>query len=234
MQEHVYNICDKLSVLGLKACKRRITPTTHTERRTSRSTHTPLTEHRKRSSLERMRSKRRRRAAAVYPPPCLSIERSPAKRSNPPPHPRLPPNSMKPPPAGHPPLVVRANLVRPVLALRLRAISATCPSIRHRCRLRSAATGRAPSRSILLLLLQLRMARCQARVHSGRKSAHRAQGALRAADVCLPRRPWPSGSRQHALHAARAPSRPLPCRRSRQGPEADRQPAWPRVPDCLS
>ena len=122
MQEHVYNICDILSVLGLKACKRRITPTTHTERRTWRSTHTPLTEHRKRSNLERMRSRRRRRAAAVYPPPCLSIERSPAKRSNPPPHPRLPPNSMKPPPAGLPPLVVRANLVRPVLALRLRAI----------------------------------------------------------------------------------------------------------------
>jgi len=100
MQEHVYNICDILSVLGLKACKRRITPTTHTERRTWRSTHTPLTEHRKRSSLERMRSKRRRRAAAVYPPPCLSIERSPAKRSNPPPHPRLPPNSMKLHPRG--------------------------------------------------------------------------------------------------------------------------------------
>ena len=65
----------------------------------------------------------------------------------------------------------------------LRASSATCPSMRHRYRLRSAATGRAPSRSILLLLLQLRMARCQARVHSGRKSAHRAQGAFRAADV---------------------------------------------------
>ena len=32
---------------------------------------------------------------------------------------------------------------------------------------------------------------------------------------------------QAARAAARAPSRPLPCRRSRQGPEADRQPAWP-------
>ena len=112
MQEHVYNICDILSVLRLKTCKRRITPTTHTERRTWRSTHTPLTEHRKRSSLERMRSKRRRRAAAVYPPPCLSIERSPAKRSNPPPHPRLPPNSMKPPPAGLPPFVSELNPAR--------------------------------------------------------------------------------------------------------------------------
>ena len=118
MQEHVYNICDILSVLGLKACKRRITPTTHTERRTSRSTHTPLTEHRKRSSLERMRSKRRRRAAAVYPPPCLSIERSPAKRSNPPPHPRLPPNSMKPP-TDLPPLESEFRPVRTV-AKRLR------------------------------------------------------------------------------------------------------------------
>ena len=98
MQEHVYNICDILTVLRLKTCKRRITPTTHTERRTLRSTHTPLKEHRKRSNLERMRSRRRRRAAAVYPPP--SIERSPAKKSNPPPHPRLPPNSMKPPPRG--------------------------------------------------------------------------------------------------------------------------------------
>ena len=77
------------------------------------------------------------------------------------------------------------------------------------------------------------MARCQARVHSGRKSAHRAQGALRAADVCLPRRPWPSGSRQHALHAALAPSRPLPCRRSRHGPEADRQPDVEESNPCL-
>ena len=55
--------------------------------------------------------------------------------------------------------------------------------MRHRCRLRSAATGRAPGRSILLLLLLLRTAKCHARVHSGRKSAHRAQGAFRAADV---------------------------------------------------
>jgi len=55
--------------------------------------------------------------------------------------------------------------------------------MRHRCRLRSAAPGRAPSRSILLLLLLLRTAKCHARVHSGRKSAHRAQGAFRAADV---------------------------------------------------
>ena len=96
MQEHVYNICDILSVLGLKACKRRITPTTHTERRTSRSTHTPLTEHRKRSSLERMRSKRRRRAAAVYPPPYREV---PSKKQ-PSSAPKTPPKFHEAPPRG--------------------------------------------------------------------------------------------------------------------------------------
>ena len=99
MQEHVYNICDILSVLRLKTCKRRITPTTHTERRTLRSTHTPLTEHRKRSNLERMRSKRRRRAAAVYPPPCPSIERSLAKKQ-PSSAPKTPPKFHEAPPRG--------------------------------------------------------------------------------------------------------------------------------------
>ena len=118
MQEHVYNICDILSVLRLKTCKRRITPTTHTERRTLRSTHTPLTEHRKRSNLERMRSRRRRRAAAVYPPPYREV---PSKRQ-PSSAPKTPPKFHEAPPPGLPPLVVRANLVRPVLALRLRAI----------------------------------------------------------------------------------------------------------------
>ena len=47
----------------------------------------------KRSNLERMRSKRRRRAAAVYPPPCPSIERSPA--------PRQPSSAPKTPPRFH-------------------------------------------------------------------------------------------------------------------------------------
>jgi len=102
MQEQVYNICDILSVLRLKTCKRRITPTTHTERRTLRSTHTPLTEHRKRSSLERKRSKRRRRAAAVYPPPYREV---PSKKQ-PSSAPKTPPKFHEaPPPAGVPPLV---------------------------------------------------------------------------------------------------------------------------------
>ena len=170
MQEHVYNICDILSVLRLKTCKRRITPTTHTERRTLRSTHTPLTEHRKRSNLERMRSKRRRRAAAVYPPPCLSIERSPAKRSNPPPHPRLPPNSMKLPPRG-PSSARSKSELSPARMLHRRAQRA------------STAPGCAPSRSILPLLQLPRTARRHARVHSGRKSARYAPQM-----VCLPRR----------------------------------------------
>ena len=96
MQEHVYNICDILSVLRLKTCKRRITPTTHTERRTLRSTHTPLKEHRKRSNLERMRSKRRRRAAAVYPPPYREV---PSKKQ-PSSAPKTPPKFHEAPPRG--------------------------------------------------------------------------------------------------------------------------------------
>ena len=55
--------------------------------------------------------------------------------------------------------------------------------LHHHVQRVSAASGRAPSRSILLLLLLLRTAKCHARVHSGRKSAHRAQDAFRAADV---------------------------------------------------
>ena len=64
-----------------------------------------------------------------------------------------------------------------------------------------------------------------------RKSAPRALGAFRAAVVFA--QTTVAAWEQAARAAARAPSRPLPCCRSRQGPEADRQPAWPKVPDCL-
>ena len=46
MQQHVYNICNILSVLRLKACKRTYKAINARRTENVRNTHTPLTEHR--------------------------------------------------------------------------------------------------------------------------------------------------------------------------------------------
>ena len=152
-----------------------------------------------------MRSKRRRRAAAVYPPPCLSIERSLAKK--------LPSSAPKTPPKFHenPP-----------------------PLPRTRRKARGPRRSKRRSHELLLLLLRTASI-CHARVHQRTLrfccprqragSAFRVRRRGRAA-------PTPPFSRvvSHpgagSTTASRsALGRPPPCRRCRGGAGRSRTPA---------